>query len=108
MHQRLFTHRDIKPGNVLLTGTGRIKLADFGISAQGRSRMQTMIGTPCFLAPEIVSGDEEKGYTSKVDVWAVGITIIYMAEGEPPYFQLNPMVNNLYIFIIIIISNIYM
>jgi serine/threonine protein kinase len=91
MHERLFAHRDIKPGNVLLTSAGRIKLADFGISSTGRSRMQTMIGTPCFLAPEIVAGDEEKGYTAKVDVWAVGISIIYMAQGEPPFYRLNPM-----------------
>lgn len=53
--------------------------------------MQTMVGTPYFLAPEIVSGDEEKGYTAKVDVWAVGITAIQCAEGQPPYHDVNPM-----------------
>jgi serine/threonine protein kinase len=90
MHRLSFVHRDIKPGNILITADGRVKLADFGISSRNRSRMHTLIGTPHFLAPEIISGDET-GYTSKVDVWALGISIIHMATGKPPYSDLNPM-----------------
>jgi serine/threonine protein kinase len=89
MHKLGFVHRDIKPENLLVTPDGRVKLSDFGVSSR-RSRMHTLIGTPTNLAPEIVTGDEI-GYTSKVDVWALGITLITIAEGKPPLSDVHPM-----------------
>jgi len=92
LHEKKVVHRDIKPGNLLLAHDGSIKLADFGISSQltgDRTRMQTMIGTPYFLAPEVVSQGE--GYSAKIDVWALGISCLQMADGKPPYSDINPM-----------------
>jgi serine/threonine protein kinase len=89
MHKLGYVHRDIKPGNLLISLDGRVKLSDFGVSSR-RSRMHTLIGTPTFLAPEIVSGDEV-GYNAKVDIWAVGITLINVAQGKPPYHDVHPM-----------------
>ena len=82
LHQNKNVHRDIKSGNILLTESGQAKLADFGVSAQLQSTMSkqnTVIGTPYWMAPEII---QEKGYDGKADLWSLGITIIEMAEGK--------------------------
>jgi len=94
MHDRSIVHRDIKSDNILLTKGGLIKIADFGISRrleEDNSRMHTMIGTPHYLAPEVVLAEGEGGYTSKVDIWALGMIILELADGRPPYADLNPM-----------------
>jgi serine/threonine protein kinase len=74
-------------------GAGEPKLGDFGVSRQlgaGESRMRTIAGTPYFIAPEILSS-EQPGYNTKADIWSVGISMIEMAEGHPPYFDEHPM-----------------
>ena len=79
MHRRNVVHRDIKSDNVLIASDGTIKLADFGISRRitdADARMGTMIGTPHYLAPEVVLAENEGGYTSKVDVWSLGIVCL--------------------------------
>ncbi|GAM26678.1 hypothetical protein SAMD00019534_098530 [Acytostelium subglobosum LB1] len=91
LHKSSKIHRDIKPGNILVTSTGECKLADFGVSGQLSERTRkrnTVIGTPFFLAPEII---QEVGYDSKADIWALGISAIEMAEFHPPYHDLHPM-----------------
>ena len=80
-------HRDVKAGNLLLTRAAAVKLADFGVSAvtDGTLAQQhTVIGTPHWMAPEVISGD---GYDAHADVWSLGITALEMLEGQPPHHE---------------------
>ncbi|XP_075156748.1 serine/threonine-protein kinase Tao isoform X2 [Haematobia irritans] len=83
-------HRDIKAGNILLTDCGVVKLADFG-SAAIKCPANSFVGTPYWMAPEVILAMDEGQYDGKVDVWSLGITCIELAERKPPYFNMNAM-----------------
>ncbi|KAK9869574.1 hypothetical protein WA026_003326 [Henosepilachna vigintioctopunctata] len=96
LHLNKVIHRDIKGQNVLLTDNAEVKLVDFGVSAQldrTIGRRNTFIGTPYWMAPEVIACDEnpEATYDNRSDLWSLGITALEMAESQPPLCELHPM-----------------
>uniref|UniRef100_A0A672YMM6 Serine/threonine-protein kinase TAO3 n=1 Tax=Sphaeramia orbicularis TaxID=375764 RepID=A0A672YMM6_9TELE len=90
LHSHNMIHRDIKAGNILLTELGQVKLADFG-SASIASPANSFVGTPYWMAPEVILAMDEGQYEGKVDIWSLGITCIELAERKPPLFNMNAM-----------------
>ena len=85
LHSSHVVHRDIKPLNILLTKAGRVKVGDLGVATlmEGRDLgKQTRVGTPLYLAPEIVL---QEGYNYKVDIWGLGCVLYTIAQQDHPF-----------------------
>lgn len=94
LHQNNKIHRDIKCANLLITSEGMVKLCDFGVSAQLDGKLNkatTLVGSPYWMSPEVVSITGTDGYTNKVDIWSIGITAMECFYRRPPNHDIPPM-----------------
>ncbi|KAF8819015.1 protein kinase G AGC kinase family member PKG, partial [Cardiosporidium cionae] len=82
LHERNIAYRDLKPENILLDSQGYMKLIDFGCAKKMHGRSYTLVGTPHYMAPEIILG---KGYTLTADTWAFGVCLFEFMCGPLPF-----------------------
>jgi serine/threonine protein kinase len=88
LHEQGVIHRDIKGANILTTKDGTVKLADFGVATKSNVSEYSVVGTPYWMAPEVI---ELSGATTASDIWSLGCTVIELLDGQPPYHNLQPM-----------------
>ena len=88
LHNKSLVHGDIKADNILLTKEGKVKLVDFGTSAMLNAKQESALGTPFWMAPEVINME---GAVTASDVWSLGCTVVELVAGAPPYYDLPPM-----------------
>jgi serine/threonine protein kinase len=88
LHEQGVIHRDIKGANILTTKDGLVKLADFGVATKSNVGEHSVVGTPYWMAPEVI---QLSGATTASDIWSLGCTAIELLDGRPPYHNLQPM-----------------
>lgn len=94
LHKERIVHRDMKCGNVLLSEDGRAIIADFGVSAllnDDDDRCHTFVGSPYWIAPEVIMAMDDGAYYYPADIWSLAITVMEMAKQKPPLFEMNAM-----------------
>jgi serine/threonine protein kinase len=97
LHQDGCMHRDIKAGNILVSCAGQVQLADFGVACRSldptlrNNKHTTLAGSPLWLAPEVIEGDDAQGYDERADIWSLGITALELAFGHPPHANCTPL-----------------
>jgi len=96
-HANKRVHRDIKAGNIIVSETGSVQVADFGVSGSVKEQLRTTLcGSPCWMAPEVMlrawpqGREQSSGYDSSVDIWSLGITALELAKGRPPFSEFAP------------------
>ena len=82
LHQKRIIYRDIKPENIMVTDTGYLKIIDFGTVKEIKERTSTIIGTPHYMAPEIIKGE---GYSFQVDIWSIAVCMYEFFCGKLPF-----------------------
>ena len=97
LHERKFIYRDIKPENIMVLGNGFIKLIDFGTAKSIKDKTKTIIGTPHYMAPEVILGE---GYSFKVDFWSIAICMYEFMCGGVPFGENHEEAMDVYLSII--------
>jgi cGMP-dependent protein kinase len=82
LHERKFIFRDIKPENIIVSTNGYIKLIDFGMAKILKDKTNSIVGTPQYMAPEIILGDN---YSFEIDYWSIGICLYEFVCGNIPF-----------------------
>ncbi len=97
LHERKIVYRDIKPENIMVVTNGFIKLIDFGTAKSIKDRTDTIIGTPDYMAPEVIIG---KGYSFQVDFWSIGVMMYEFMCGKTPFGEGLEEIMDIYLSII--------
>ena len=94
LHERKFLFRDIKPENIIVLENGYIKLIDFGTAKEIKDKTKSIIGTPQYMAPEVILGDL---YSFEIDFWSIGICLYEFCCGALPFGENEEDPSNIYI-----------
>ena len=93
LHERNILFRDIKPENIIVLENGYIKLIDFGTAKELKDKTKSIIGTPQYMAPEVILGDL---YSFEIDYWSIGVCLYELCCGILPFGENEDDPTNIY------------